>query len=448
MRSQPSRTKCGGPVLIAVLVLAFVVSLPAHGRGQTLDGRLSLLGQVREGDQTRETEAPTDIYGDLSLRGLTHGSRADTFFRLERDFGIDDGASDFYAGFLRVPDAVPGLDMTLGRQFLSEGPGGAFVADAGKVCFDPGWPVAVTIFGGAPRYFEPTYSSEIISQDEIMFGGKIQTTRWNGTHLSLGYLQLERADQEIRQLINGTASRIFHTLPGLPNAYSSFAFDADHQNLDQFTAGTDLFLSQPRLLLNLEGTYYQPQDHGDDEITLDLDRREDAIFELFSVSEMLQFRGGLRYVLTPSLSWFGDYSYQRYEELDSNNVNGHVGSTGLLWLPGGDGLEIVRLEYYVLDSKGGNANGGKIYYESRVYERLLFHTKLDVTYYEKRSNQEDTAVNGFVGLGFLFMPDLLGELNLEANHNERFDSDIRFGFLITYNFRHAMRRSEREREAS
>jgi hypothetical protein len=416
------------------LCAALLLCSQAHA--QTLRGDLSLLGQVREGDQTRETEAPNDIYGDLSLTGLHHGTSLGTFFRLERDFGINDGASDFYAGFLRVPGAIPGVDVTLGRQFLSEGPGGTFVADAGKVKFDPGWPVSFTVFGGAPRYFEPTFSSEIQSQDETLFGGSVRTVRSKIANLSAGYLQLERADKVIRQLVTGTASRAFTSLPGLPSIYGSAAYDADHQNLDLGTAGVDLFLSRPRLLLNVEGSYYKPQDHRDGVLTTDLDRREDAIFQLFSLSEMMQFRGGLRYVLTPALSAFGDYSYQRYDPSSRARENGHVGSTGIVWLPGGDGLEVVRLEYYVVDGQGGTVNGGKVYYESSVYERLLFRTKLDVTGYEKENNQQDTAISGLLGVGYMVLPGFVWELNFEANHNDRFDEDFRFGFLINYKFRH------------
>jgi hypothetical protein len=97
-------------------------------------------------------------------------------------------------------------------------------------------------------------------------------------------------------------------------------------------------------------------------------------------------------------------------------------------------LEVVRLEYYVLDSAGGNVNGGKIYYESRVYQRILFRTKFNVAYYTKETNEHDTALTGMLGLGYVFCPGLVGELDFEANHNKRFSEDYRFGFSIRYNF--------------
>ena len=438
----------GWSALRRIIWLCAALLLCSQAHAQTLRGDLSLLGQVREGDQTRETEAPNDMYGDLSLTGLHHGTSLGTFFRLERDFGTEDGASDFYAGFLRVPGAIPGLDVTLGRQFLSEGPGGTFVADAGKVKFDPGWPVSFTVFGGAPRYFEPTFSSEIQSQDEILFGGNVRTVRSKVANLSVGYLQLERDGDVLRQLVSGTASRAFTGLPGLPHVYGSVAYDADHQNLDLGTAGVDLFLSQPRLLLNVEGSYYKPQDQRNGVLTTDLDRREDAVFELFSLSDMIQFRGGLRYVVTPSLSAFGDYSYQRYDPSSGAKENGHMGSAGILWLPGGDGLEVVRLEYYLVDGKSGTVNGGKVYYESRVYEQLVFRTKLDITGYEKENNQQDTAISSLLGVGYVVLPGFVWELNFEANHNDRFEEDFRFGFLISYKFRQRIGLSRTDREAS
>jgi hypothetical protein len=430
-------------VLIAWWWAGLLWCLPALA--QEVSGRVSVLGQVRDGDQSRQTEAPADLYGDLGVTGLRHGTSIDTYFRLERDFGLARNATDFYAGAMRVPGAIPGVDFTLGRQFLSEGPGGAFVADAGKIRIDRGGPVAFTIFGGQPRYFEPTFSSERLSQDEQIFGGSVRTTRWKNGYMSLGYLQQDRDQRVLRQLVTATAGRAFTTLPGLPNFYGSAAFDADHQNLDQGTAGVDVFLSQPRLLFNVESSYYKPQDQGE-RLRTDINRREDAIFELFSLSQMLQFRGGLRYTLSRTVSAYGDYSYQRYEKLDSRFENGHVGSVGLMWLPGGDGLEVVRLEYYVVDSTGGNVNGGKAYYESRVYKRILFRTKIDVAYYEKENNERDTAVSGLLGLGYVLAPGLTGEVDFEANHNKRFNEDFRFGFLITYSFRQRPGKRETARE--
>lgn len=421
--------------VVLSLWLGAGVLLGAEVRAAELGGSLSLLGQVRRGDQSRETEAPTDLYGDLYGADRRHHADLDTFFRVERDFGLGQTATDLYAAALKVQHPFPGVDFSLGRQFLSEGPGGAFVADAGKIRFDLGGPVALTVFGGQPRYFEPTFSSENLSQDEQIFGGNLRTTRWTNGFLSVGYLQQDREQHAIRQLITGAGARAFPTLPGLPNVYGSVAYDADRQNIDLGTAGVDFFLSQPRLRLNFETSYYKPQDQGN-RLTTDINRREDAIFETFSLSDMLQFRTGLSYSLTRTVSAYGDYSYQRYRKLSDIFTDGHVGSAGFVWLPGGDGLEVVRVEYYVIDSGGGNVNGGKAYYESRVYQRIVFRTKIDVTYYEKESNERDTAVNGLLGLGYVLAPGLIAELDFEGNRNRRFNEDFRFGFLITYNFRY------------
>ena len=431
----------------AIGVLGVLLS-SAAAEGQDVRGDLSAYGQVREGDQTRETEAPSYLYGNLGVDRLPHGAELGTVFELGRDFGIDDGTSDFYAGFVRVPSAPPGVDVTLGRQFLSEGPGANFVTDGGKVRFDPGWPVAFTVFGGRPRYFEPTYSTKILDDDEWIFGGNVSAAHWRGGQLTLGYLQHERDHRVLRQLVTGTANRSFTKLPGLPNLYGSIAYDVDRQNLDLGTAGVNFVLAPLRLQWNVEGTYYKPQDHSHDFPTPDLNRREDPIFELFSVSAMDQWRSGLRYALRPNLSALVDYSFQHYDHQDGRDgtqrENSHVASAGLLWLPGGDGLEMVRAEYYVVDSDGGRVNGGKGTYESRVYEGILFRAKVDVLYYDKVNNQAAVAASGLLGFGIEPLPGLVFELNFEALHNDRFDSDLRFGFAIDYNFRHTLRPSKPE----
>lgn len=412
----------------------------AAARAQDARGNLSAYGQVREGDQTRDTEAPTYVYGDLGIDRLPHGAEIGSVFQLGRDFGIDDGTSEFYAGFARVPAATPGLDVTVGRQFLSEGPGGAFVADGGKVRFDPGWPVAFSVYGGRPRYFEPTVSNNIIDQDEWLFGGNVSAARWRGGELTLGYQQLERGGHVLRQLVTGTARRSFLSLPGVPQLYGSAAYDADRQNLDLATAGVNFVFRSLRLQWNAEGTYYRPQDHERDRPTFDLDRREDPIFELFSVSEMRQGRTGFRFTVFPNVFALIDYSFQHYDHQDgTQRENSHIASAGLLWLPEGDGLEVVRGEYYVVDSDGGRVNGVKASYESRVYERLIYRGKIDVLSYDKENNQGDPAVSGLLGLGYEVLRDLICEVYFEANHNDHFDEDFRFGFSIDYNFRHSLR---------
>jgi len=235
--------------------------------------------------------------------------------------------------------------------------------------------------------------------------------------------------------VTGTGSRVFSSLPGSPKLYGSVAYDADHQNLDLATAGTNLLWAGPQLHVNIEGSYYQPQDDERDRPVANIDRREDAIFQMFSIGEMTQGRVGLRYPVSHTLSTLADYSFQHYDQQeDGERQNAHVASAGLLWMPGGDGLEVVRLEYYVIQTEDDSVNGGHVYYESRVYERLSFRTKLDVAYYEKVTNQTDTAVTGFLALGYELCRGLEGEINFEANHNERFDSDLRFGFVIEYEF--------------
>ncbi len=418
-------------ILLAMLGACVACLMGAPATAADINGNFSLLGQVRQGDQSRETESPTDLYGNLT--GTDHGATVETYFRLERDFSLGQTATDFYAGSAHI-SAADGVDITLGRQFINPGPGGVFVADAGKVRFDPKeQPLGFTIFGGQPRYFEPTFSSENLSQDEQIFGGDVHTTQLKNGRFSLGYFEQHRDERVLRQLVTATGSHAFSQLPGLPNFYGAFALDAKRQNIDVGTGGFDVFLAQPRLLFNFESSYYKPQDQGE-HVVADINRREDPIFELFSISQMLQFRGGLRYILCRTLSAFGDYSYQRYEEQEQHMVNGHIGSTGLLWLPDGDGLEVIRIEYYVFDSSGGNVNGGKIYYENRVYDRVLFHTKIDVGSYTKQTNEHDTAVTGMLGVGYEVAPGFMWELDFEGNRNKRFDDDFRFGFLITYQF--------------
>jgi hypothetical protein len=425
---------------IALLVLASILPGAAGGaHAFDLFSRLDLLGQVREGDQSRKTEAPADVYGQVGASGLWARSSVDTFFRLERDLANDDGDTDFYAGYATIPGAVPGVEATAGRQFLSEGPGFTYIADAGKIRIDRGWPVAFTVYGGAPQYFEPTYSTTVISQDETLWGGNARSRRWKGGQLGAGYQQWERKGRVLQQLVTATGTQALPRLPVPTDLYGSIAYDAGGNNLDFASAGANLTVPAPRLLVNLEGTYYKPQDGGK-RVQTDLKRREDTIFQAFSVSDLTQFRTGLTIPFGRALSARGAYSYQRYDSLSGNGETGHLGSAGLMWLPGGDGLETIGLDYYVADS-GGNVNGGSASYQNQVYEQITFFVRFGVASYEKRSNQDGTAITSFLGLTYDVLPELSCQVNFEANHNERFDEDFRFGFRVAYNFRHRIERS-------
>src|SRR5262245_27344695 len=391
----------------------------------------SLLGQVRENYFSGETEAPVEIYGDLGASRLPYGAPIDTYFRLEQNFGPNDSETDFFNGALRVPSLPYGIDAQLGRQIVAESPLGLWAADSGQIRFGLGGPFSLNVFGGQPQYWEPTFSSPNLSQDEQIFGGSLRVAQFGSGALALGYLQQNRQGTELMQQVTLSGTRSFPRLPGLPSLYGNFAFDADRANVDRVRAGLQSFVGTPKLLANFEAGYYKPQDYGE-RVRTDQNRQEDPIFELFSVSDLLQFRGGLRYSFNPEISTYVDLSYQNYEQLESHTINGYVWSTGALYLPGGDGLEMVQAEYYGIDSAGGSVNGGRLSYENRVYENILFRTNFDIAGYDKATNQDGIAIASLIGVGYMLLPGLVAEVNFEANRNQLFDQDFRFGFFVSY----------------
>jgi hypothetical protein len=413
-----------------------------QARAADVEAHEKLVGQVRDSYQTGDAEAPFWIYSDLGLNRLRHGINFETFFSLDENFGPNDGGADFFAGVLHAPTAIPMLEMSLGRQFLSEGPRGANLADAGRVTFDPstaGVPVAFSVYGGAPRYFEPTFSSPSISQDEQMYGARMIAKGLRDGYANVGYLQYIREGNTLSQLLQVNAGKSLPDLPGTPNLYGYFAYDAGDGNVEQATAGAQAFLGTPRLQGNLEATYYDPAGTGK-LVLANPNLREDPLFNVFSVSDEKRFKSTLRYIVAANLTTYANFGYQRYQNSvvtpDGTFVSGYLGGAGLNWLPGGDGLEAVRLEYYVANSRAGNLNGGRFYYDNWVYDRIHFRTKVDVAYYEKITNQKETAVATLVGLGYDLLPGLYCETYMEANHNERFDADIRLGVTVIYDWSH------------
>lgn len=418
----------------ARILMAAAALLLARAPARAVELRFAptLMGQVRDDYFSGQTQTPTEIYGDLGLSRMPWNSTLDTYFRLQEDWSDLESETDFFSGVLRVPDAVRGLDFQLGRQIIAQSPIGLWDADSGQIGVGiPDTPYSMTIYGGQPRYWEPTYGPTKLSQDEQIFGTSFRVAQFKGGALSLGYLQQNRDGRELMQQVTLSGTRSFAELPGMPSLYSNFAFDSDHQNVDQIRLGTQNFVGVPELLMNFEGGYYKPHDAGNFVVS-NINRREDPIFQLFSVSDLLQFRGGTRYAVTPTISAYVDLSYQRYQQISDSYVNGYVYSAGALFLPGGDGLEMVRTEYYGIDGAGGSVNGGRVYYENRVYEDILFRAKCDVGYYDKTTNQSGFAVASLVGVGYQIVPGLVAEVNFEANKNQLFPEDFRFGFFFTY----------------
>lgn len=113
-------------------------------------------------------------------------------------------------------------------------------------------------------------------------------------------------------------------------------------------------------------------------------------------------------------------------------VNGYVWSSGLLWLPGGDGLEMVRGEYYGIDGIGGSVNGGRVTYENRVYQDIVFRANLDMAWYEKSTNQDGLGIASLLGVGYMFLPGVIGEVDFIANSNQFMPQDFRGALQVTW----------------
>jgi hypothetical protein len=105
--------------------------------------------------------------------------------------------------------------VQLGRQIVSEVPLNIYDADSGQVRVGLGGPFSATVFGGQPRYWEPTYGSPSLSQNEQIFGGSVRMARFDSGALALGFLQQNRQGREIKQLVTGSGTRAFPKLPGI-----------------------------------------------------------------------------------------------------------------------------------------------------------------------------------------------------------------------------------------
>ena len=190
----------------------------------------------------------------------------------------------------------------------------------------------------------------------------------------------------MQQLVTAPRHSRCPALPGLPELYGSFAYDADRQNLDAGTPASNFFLTRPRLMLNLAGTYYKPQDQSSGLVQTDLNRREDSIFELFSVSELLQFRGGMRYPFTPHTVGLRRLLVPALQSKAGTRRTATSATPGCCGCRAATGWSRCASSTTWPTAAAATSTAATRLYENQVYKRILFRTKLDVAYYDKRNN--------------------------------------------------------------
>ncbi len=421
---------------IAALPLALwsLVSGRTGAYAAQWEGSAELLGQVRDVDIGTRAESPTNLYGALAADRIHHDTGGETYFRAERDWSRANTDADFYLG--RAELGLRGLQFSLGRQAIETAGVGFWVADAGRLTFDRGVGWAVSVFGGQPRYFEPQPRLGSLSRDEQFFGASTHYRIGRSGIVGFSFVQLEREAHRIRQL---SQLRFRHQFVGLrirPDLYWLASYDTAERNVERLNAGAS-FLLHPRLFARMEAAYYKPEQRSAPALRLSqLERYADPIFSLFSASSLRQVRGGLQYYHGRHWSAYADAGLQQYEPRPGATETGYLASVGLLWLPGGDGLERVRAEYSLIDGPGGRGHHWRVYHENRVYERFVFRTKLEAATFDKVTNRSDTATSGRLGIGYLLRPNLLAEFHLEANHNPRFDHEFRVGLYLAYRWRY------------
>lgn len=418
--------------LLLLLSVAAGAVTPSPLRAVDWQGQANLLGQVRDGDTSSRAESPVNLYGALSAQRIHHELGAETYFRLERDWARADTNTDFYLGQAEL--GIRGLQFSLGRQILEEAGAGFFIADAGRLSFDRGRGLAVSVFGGQPRYFEPQARSAVLSRDEQFVGASTRYRFSPDNSVALGFVQLQREGHRVRQRTSFQFRQRFRRLAWRPDVYALAAYDTAEQSLERISAGTGWILTA-RLFARAEATYYKPEQRSP-AVLNGLDRYADPIFSLFSVSSLRQARAGLQYFLRRNLSAYADYAAQQYETVPGTRTTGHVATVGFLWYPGGDGLETVRAEYSVIDSVGGYVHYGRVYYENQVYLRVLFRSKFEMASFSQITHQSAVAASGRIGMGYLIRPGLLAEVSVEGNGNPRFDREFRLGAFLTYRWRY------------
>jgi hypothetical protein len=267
--------------------------------GASISGRAST---VLEWYDTPQEETAVPFYQYLLLNVEDLDSRG-TAFRLYGRVGDDlngkvDADSRLYHAFLDMSNLLTGLDLRLGRQFITT-TAGASVMDGLKADYRFAGNYRFSLFGGGDVKYYEGYNA-----DDLIVGGEIGARFMDRLNLNLSYITKWEDSDTTHELIG---LHVDYNIPRLINLYSELQYNWQRDSVSYFLAGAKYYRS-PVWSLRTEYLYSLPVFSST------------SIYSVFAVNEYQEIMGELTYRLRPDVHTFLRYTREIYQEFSDADV--------------------------------------------------------------------------------------------------------------------------------
>jgi len=283
---------------LAVCLLAIVPAVSALGA--TVSGRSST--EIEWFDTGRgETAVPAYEYLLLNVRDLgIQGLDFKGYGRLSGDLNDEiDADSRLYYAYLEKKGLVDGLDLKLGRQFLSTTAGASLMDGLHLNWRNLLGPVGVKVFGGGDVSFYEGYNAK-----DLIDGAEVYGRFFDSLDLGLSYLQRWDHSELANELFGFDAEYDFRKILTLS---SETQFNYLSNSVSYFTFGADYHRS-PDWSLRAEYLYSLPVFSST------------SIYSVFAVDEYQEALAEMSVRLAPGLRTFARYTHEFYQDVDDADV--------------------------------------------------------------------------------------------------------------------------------
>jgi len=219
--------------------------------------------------------------------------------RVAGDFANNaDVDSRLYTAYVAKRDLVDGLDVRLGRQFLST-TAGASVFDGVYLSYDKLGPLKAEVFGGGDVKYNANYSA-----DDIVIGGRLSGVFLQ--NLSLGLSAIEKFDRgDPSYILYGFDAN--YKLDRLADIYNETQYDYLSNRISYFLLGTSVHPTQ-EWTARVEYLYSLPV------------FASTSIYSVFAVDEYQQAQAELSWRFAEGLRAYGTYTHEFYKEFSDADV--------------------------------------------------------------------------------------------------------------------------------
>lgn len=290
-------------LLLTALLLVVGGFLSQALAATTITGRASTVFEWHD-DPNGDTATP--VYQYLQFNALNLADKGWDFRGYGRgatDLSNEvDADSRLYYAYLQKKGLAEGLDLKIGRQFMSTSAGASLMDGITldyALPFAKQSPLAFSLFGGGDVSYYSNYDEE-----DLIFGGELKGKFFDSLNAGFSYIQ-RWGDGELANEVFGLD--LDYDYQGLLNLYSETQFDYLTDSVSYFLAGANYYQNE-KWSLRAEYLYSLPVFSST------------SIYSVFAVNEYEELMAQLNYRLAAGLKAFGRLTYEIYPEFDDATV--------------------------------------------------------------------------------------------------------------------------------